>query len=58
MFNENIINLVIKQTNYSRDEAIEKLSKKHKEHMDVYGKDNDKRMTGKHETASFYKFTE
>ena len=25
MFNENIINLVIKQTNYSRDEAIEKL---------------------------------
>lgn len=40
------------------DEAIEKLSKKHKEHMDVYGEDNNKRMTGKHETASYDKFTD
>ncbi len=39
------------------NEAIEKLSKKHKEHMDVYGTGNDERMTGEHETASFDKFS-
>ena len=39
------------------EEAINKLSLKHKEHMDVYGKDNDQRMTGEHETASYEKFT-
>lgn len=37
--------------------AIEKLSPKHKEHMEVYGKYNDQRMSGKHETASYDKFT-
>ena len=37
--------------------AMEKLSKRHKEHMTVYGEDNQLRMTGKHETASYDKFT-
>lgn len=40
------------------DEAITKLSKKHKEHMEVYGSDNDQRMTGAHETASFDTFSD
>jgi glutamine synthetase len=31
--------------------AIEKLSKRHKEHIAVYGADNDLRLTGKHETG-------
>ena len=39
------------------EEAIQKLSVKHKEHMKVYGEKNDRRMTGKHETASYDKFT-
>ena len=39
------------------NEAIEKLSHKHKEHMDVYGSGNELRMTGEHETASFDKFS-
>jgi glutamine synthetase len=38
-------------------EAIEKLSLKHDEHMEVYGTDNELRMTGEHETSSFDKFT-
>ena len=37
--------------------AIQKLSKTHDLHMKHYGKDNDKRMTGLHETASYDKFT-
>ena len=37
--------------------AIEKLSKKHVEHMAVYGEGNEKRLTGKHETASICTFT-
>lgn len=37
--------------------AINKLSKKHDEHMEVYGKDNDKRMTGDHESSVFSEFT-
>ena len=40
------------------DEAIHKLSLKHKEHMEVYGEGNQERMTGKHETASYDKFSE
>eukprot|EP00271_Cylindrocystis_brebissonii_P006983 TRINITY_DN1_c0_g1_i1.p1 TRINITY_DN1_c0_g1~~TRINITY_DN1_c0_g1_i1.p1 ORF type:complete len:418 (-),score=67.33 TRINITY_DN1_c0_g1_i1:698-1951(-) len=32
--------------------AIEKLSKKHPEHIAVYGTGNEKRLTGLHETAS------
>ena len=38
-------------------EAIEKLGKKHAEHIEVYGKDNDQRLTGLHETASIDKFS-
>ena len=38
-------------------EAIEKLSKKHMEHMEVYGEDNIERMSGQHETAGFDKFS-
>lgn len=39
------------------DEAIEKLSHKHMEHMELYGSGNEKRMTGAHETASFDTFS-
>ena len=38
-------------------ESIENLSKKHKEHMKIYGSDNKLRMTGKHETADYNKFS-
>ena len=34
-------------------DAIEKLRLKHTEHMEIYGKDNDKRMSGQYETAHF-----
>jgi len=37
--------------------AIEKLEKKHDEHMAVYGIDNDLRLTGKFETADINTFT-
>jgi len=37
--------------------AMEKLAKRHKEHMKVYGEGNESRMTGAHETASYDKFT-
>ena len=37
--------------------AIMNLKAKHKEHIDLYGTDNDKRLTGKHETASIEKFS-
>jgi glutamine synthetase len=37
--------------------AMEKLAKRHKEHMEVYGEGNDARMTGQHETASYDAFT-
>ena len=39
------------------DEAIMKLSKKHIEHMMVYGEGNKERMTGHHETASYDEFS-
>lgn len=39
------------------EEAVERLSKKHKEHMEVYGSGNELRMTGKHETARFDVFS-
>jgi glutamine synthetase len=38
-------------------EHINKLEKKHSEHMKVYGIDNNLRMTGKHETASYETFS-
>ena len=37
--------------------AIEKLERKHLEHIEVYGDDNKERLTGKHETSSMEKFT-
>jgi len=37
--------------------AMEKLAERQVEHMEVYGEDNRLRMTGKHETASYDKFT-
>jgi len=39
------------------DEAIEKLSHKHMDHMEVYGSGNEQRMTGEHETASYDTFS-
>lgn len=38
-------------------EAVEKLGKKHDEHMKVYGEGNERRMTGEHETAKIDEFT-
>ncbi len=34
------------------DEAITKLKARHKTHISVYGKGNERRLTGRHETAS------
>jgi len=39
------------------DDAIMKLSKKHLEHMMIYGEGNRERMTGHHETASYDEFS-
>ncbi|CDK25250.1 unnamed protein product [Kuraishia capsulata CBS 1993] len=39
------------------DAALEKLSKRHAEHISLYGKDNDQRLTGRHETASMTAFS-
>jgi len=38
-------------------EAIKKLGKKHDEHIAVYGKGNEQRLTGAHETAPIDKFS-
>ena len=37
-------------------DAVERLGKKHAEHIAVYGSGNEKRLTGKHETASYKTF--
>jgi glutamine synthetase len=37
--------------------AIEKLSKRHAEHIAVYGSDNEMRLTGKHETGHIGQFS-
>jgi glutamine synthetase len=37
--------------------AVEKLSAKHKEHIEAYGKGNERRLTGAHETAPIDKFS-
>ncbi|AOW06441.1 glutamine synthetase [Yarrowia lipolytica] len=37
--------------------AIEKLAARHKEHIAVYGEDNDMRLTGRHETGSIGSFS-
>lgn len=39
------------------EDAIDKLASKHDEHMKAYGEGNEERMTGKHETASYDKFS-
>jgi glutamine synthetase len=39
------------------EEALEKLSKKHTEHIAVYGTDNHMRLTGLHETSSMDTFS-
>jgi glutamine synthetase len=38
-------------------EAIEKMGKKHQEHIDAYGEGNERRLTGAHETAPITKFS-
>jgi len=38
-------------------QAIGKLGKRHEEHIAGYGKDNDQRMTGEHETANINSFS-
>lgn len=38
-------------------DAISKLELKHNEHMEVYGTGNELRMTGKHETSRYDKFS-
>jgi len=37
--------------------SIERLREKHHEHIEVYGDDNDSRLTGKHETSSMDTFS-
>jgi len=43
------------------EEAIQKLSKTHRRHIETYdlkkGKDNEKRLTGRHETSSINSFS-
>ncbi|CAG8613591.1 7989_t:CDS:2 [Ambispora leptoticha] len=38
-------------------EAIEKMAEKHADHIAVYGEDNDKRLTGHHETGHISQFS-
>ena len=38
------------------EDACEKLSQKHDEHIDVYGAHNEERLTGLHETCSIKEF--
>lgn len=37
--------------------AIKKLEGRHKEHILVYGEENDKRLTGRHETGAIDQFS-
>lgn len=37
--------------------AIEKLGLRHKEHISAYGEGNERRLTGKHETADINSFS-
>lgn len=39
------------------EEMLERFSKKHKEHIAVYGAGNEKRLTGHHETSSVNEFS-
>lgn len=38
------------------EEACKKLEKRHEEHIAVYGEENDKRLTGRHETCDIHTF--
>jgi len=38
-------------------DAMPKLQAKHQEHIEVYGKGNERRLTGRHETQSIHKFS-
>ena len=38
-------------------DTCKKLKKRHKEHIEMYGVDNDKRLTGEHETSSINEFS-
>jgi glutamine synthetase len=37
--------------------VIDKLEQKHEEHISIYGEENELRLTGQHETASYKKFS-
>lgn len=39
------------------EEMMERFRAKHGLHMELYGEDNDKRLTGVHETSSFAEFS-
>jgi len=39
------------------EEMMKKFEGKHSVHLELYGQDNDKRLTGVHETSSFTKFS-
>jgi glutamine synthetase len=52
------INNMMEDDSYDRIlTIIKKLEKSHKNHIDIYGKDNHERLTGKHETSSLEQFT-
>jgi len=38
-------------------ESMDKLKKKHLEHLEIYGEDNEQRLTGLHETSSMTEFS-
>lgn len=39
------------------EEMIKKLEKRHMQHIEVYGSDNDLRLTGRHETGHIGQFS-
>jgi len=39
------------------EEMMDKFEAKHEVHMEIYGEDNQKRLTGIHETSSFKRFS-
>jgi len=39
------------------EDMMDKFSAKHRMHIELYGEDNDKRLTGQHETSSCEKFS-
>ena len=47
----------VKKVDLNISKAIDKLSKVHTEHMNVYGTGNELRMTGEHETADYQTFS-